>query len=228
MLLAGYGDIANTEGKHLVKDFESGKEKKGFMRDSNGDLIKSKAYLNHDGLKRTNTTSAYEAFTAKGIKKSVADGELRHTDFKRCLLDNIEAPRVFIPTLRSVKHQVYMFDSEKKTLDALDDKRHTLTNGCDSLAHGHYMIKNGYERKYRMLPRPVTRDRKTYEEYQTELEAIEDAPLIRMRETQKRMREKNGGESSVMRGYTLNIPGLKFGTKIKTGPLSIEEMRALR
>lgn len=228
MLLAGYGDIANTEAKHLVKDFESEKEKKGFMRDSNGDLIKSKAYLNHDGLKRTNTTSAYEAFTAKGIKKSVADGELRHTDFKRCLLDNIEAPRVFIPTLRSVKHQVYMFDSEKKTLDALDDKRHTLKNGCDSLAHGHYMIKNGYDRKYTLLPRPVTRVRKTYEQYQAEMEAIEDAPLIRMRETQKRMREENSGEPSVMRKYAPNIPGLKFGKKIKSAPLSLEEMRSMR
>ena len=45
-----------------------------------------------------------------------------------------------------------MFDSEKKTLDALDDKRHTLSNGCDSLAHGHYQIKNGYIRRYQETP----------------------------------------------------------------------------
>ena len=148
MLLAGYGDIAVTDSRCLVKDYEAGKEKKGFKHDRNGDLVKVKSYLNHDGTKRTNNTSAYETFTTKGIKKSVADGELRHHDFKQCLFDNKKAPEVFIPTLRSVNHQVYMFDSKKKTLDALDDKRHTLENGCDSLAHGHYQIKNGYIRKY--------------------------------------------------------------------------------
>ena len=230
MLLAGYGDIADTDGKHLVKDYESGKEKKGFKRDANGDLIKSKAYLNHDGVQRNNTTSAYETFTTKGIKKSVADGELRHNDFKRCLLDNAEAPRVFIPTLRSVNHQVYMFDSEKKTLDALDDKRHTLNDGCDSLAHGHYQINNGYTRKYQKVPKPLPVKRKTAEEQYAEMKAVDDAPLIRMREIQKRQREKQGAEESSAIPFpsTPNIPGLKFREKKKERPMTLEEIRLMR
>lgn len=211
MLLAGYGDIADTDGKHLVKDYESGKEKKGWKRDANGDLIKSKAYLNHDGMQRNNTTSAYETFTTKGIKKSVADGELRHNDFKRCLLDNKEAPRVYIPTLRSVNHQVYMFDSEKKTLDALDDKRHTLIDGCDSLAHGHYRICNGYIHKYEKVRKPVQRMRRTAEQEYAEMEAINDAPLVRMREIKKRHLEEHGVRQ-----------------KKKRQLLSLEEMRAWR
>ena len=154
LLMANHNDIVEGAAKLLVKDYEQDKIKKGFKRDSEGTIVKTKPYLTHDGVKIQKDVQAYESFTAKGVKTNVAEGELRHEDFKNCLLHSIEAPHVFIPTLRSVKHQVYMFDSKKKTLDALDDKRHTLFNGCDSLAHGHYQITNGYTQLYEKASPP--------------------------------------------------------------------------
>jgi len=147
LLIANSNDIDDeSESKMLVEGYEEDKVlKKGFKRDSEGRLVKTKEYLQHnqEGVSFTKVqkdVQAYETFTAKGIKTGVAEGELRHQDFKNCLLHSIGAPRVFIPTLRSINHQLYMFDSNKKTLDALDDKRHTLDDGCESLAHGHYRI----------------------------------------------------------------------------------------
>ena len=88
--------------------------------------------------------SAYESHTTKGIKKSVAQAELRHHHFKECLLNDVPAPKVRVASLRSVRHRTFLFDSEKVTLDPLDDKRHILPNGCDTLAHGHCRIASEY------------------------------------------------------------------------------------
>lgn len=155
LLMADSSDIVDdSECKILVEEYEEDKVKqKGFKRDSEGRLVKTKEYLQHDPegaafTKVQKDVQAYEASTVSGVKMTVAEGELRHQDFKNCLLHNVEAPRVFIPTLRSINHQVYMFDSNKKTLNALDDKRHTLDDGCNSLAHGHYQIGNGYVQLY--------------------------------------------------------------------------------
>jgi hypothetical protein len=104
-----------------------------------------------------------------------------------------------------------LFDSDKKTLDALDDKRHTLRDGCDSLAHGHYQIKNGYHRKYEKIMKPVRKERITYEQVQEVLQAIDDAPLQRMREIERRIRESASAPP-----------------KRKRVLMSMDEMRALR
>lgn len=130
---------ASNDMEALVGDFEVGKAKKGFVSG-----VKTLSYLknNEDGelVKAEERISAYESLTTKGIKKSIATAELRHHHFKDCLLRNMQAPKVHIPSLRSVNHRIFMFDQEKVSLDPLDDKRHALGNGVNTLAHGHCAI----------------------------------------------------------------------------------------
>ena len=44
--------------------------------------------------------------------------------------------------LRSYEHEVYTEEVNKVALSALDDKRHILSDGMDTLALGHYKIKD--------------------------------------------------------------------------------------
>ena len=62
------------------------------------------------------------------------------------------------------------------------------------------------------------------------MKAVDDAPLIRMREIQKRQREKQGAEESSAIPFpsTPNIPGLKFREKKKERPMTLEEIRLMR
>ena len=89
------------------------------------------------------TQDACEKKVVKGVKRMVAKVELRHQHFLECLLENRPAPRVFIPRLGSKSHQIYMLDQQKVTLNAFDDKRHILSNGIRTLAHGHWRIAKG-------------------------------------------------------------------------------------
>eukprot|EP00966_Prymnesium_polylepis_P161764 3738937-Prymnesium_polylepis.1 len=141
ILLASSEEVtAGTDVESLVHNYEKGKSKKGFI---NG--VKTLAYMrNKEGelVQDPMEVSAYESSTTKGIKKNIATVELRHKHFKECLLEDIPAPEVYIPSLRSVNHRVFMFDQKKVTLNSLDDKRHALINGIHTLAHGHCNIKS--------------------------------------------------------------------------------------
>lgn len=70
-----------------MKAYEKGKAKKGFKAG-----VKRITYLrpNKDGelVRSEIEVSAFESHTTKGIKKSVAQAELRHEHFKECLLNN--------------------------------------------------------------------------------------------------------------------------------------------
>ena len=137
---------AGSNVEQLVRQYEAGKVKKGFTADGTTIGVKTIAYLRPHGgelVEDPMELSAYESITSKGIKKSIAAAELRHHHFKECLLQNMAAPSVSIPSLRSVNHRVFMFDQEKVTLDPLGDKRHALENGLHTLAHGHCRIGSG-------------------------------------------------------------------------------------
>ena len=136
--------VFDTGVESMVDEYEQNKIQKGYKRQKGGDIVKSINYLKHDQngeLQREPISlSAFESSTTKGIKKSIAQAELRHEHFKDTLLYNKPAPKVFIPSFKSINKRIFMFDQQKKTLDPFDDKRHTLLNGCDTLAHGHYRI----------------------------------------------------------------------------------------
>ena len=77
----------------------------------------------------------------KGIKKQVVESSISHEDYKTCLLTGKEQLRKQ-NILRSYNHEVYTEEVNKVALSALDDKRYILSDGVDTLAWGHYKIKD--------------------------------------------------------------------------------------
>ena len=82
-----------------------------------------------------------ETKKCKGIKKQVVESSIRHEHYKTCLTTGKELLRKQ-NILRSYEHEVYTEEVNKVALSALDDKRHILSDGMDTLALGHYKIKD--------------------------------------------------------------------------------------
>ena len=77
----------------------------------------------------------------KEIKKQVVESSIRHEHYKTCLTTGKELLRKQ-NILRSYEHEVYTEEVNKVALSALDDKRYILSDGMDTLAWGHYKIKD--------------------------------------------------------------------------------------
>ena len=84
-----------------------------------------------------------EKKTGKGIKKSVLKKEVRHQDFKDCLMEKREFQHSMM-NFRSQQHQVFTLKQTKKSLSPFDDKRFILEDGYTTRAHGHHV--NGITR----------------------------------------------------------------------------------
>ena len=82
-----------------------------------------------------------ETKKCKGIKKQVVERSIRHEHYKTCLTTGKKLLRKQ-NILRSYEHEVYTEEVNKVALSALDDKRHILSDGMDTLALGHYKIKD--------------------------------------------------------------------------------------
>ncbi|CAH3157887.1 unnamed protein product, partial [Porites evermanni] len=78
-----------------------------------------------------------EKKTGKGIKKSVLKKEVRHQDFKDCLMEEREFQHSMV-NFRSHQHQLHTIKQTKKSLSPFDDKRYILEDGFTTRAHGHY------------------------------------------------------------------------------------------
>ena len=75
---------------------------------------------------------------AKGVQKSAQD-VLTFQHYDKCLRDE----QIIMGTMnqiRSINHQLYTLQINKKVLSPYEDKRFLLNNGIDSLAYGHYKI----------------------------------------------------------------------------------------
>ena len=76
----------------------------------------------------------------KGIKKAVVAKSIRHENYKTCL----QTGKVQYRTqniLRSYEHNIYLEEINKIALSAEDDKRYLLKDSFNTLAWGHYRIK---------------------------------------------------------------------------------------
>ena len=78
----------------------------------------------------------------KGIKKAVVEKSIRHEDYKTCLETGKEQLRRQ-NIIRSYEHTLYTEEVNKVALSAADDKRYLLNDSFDTLAWGHYKIKDG-------------------------------------------------------------------------------------
>ena len=77
----------------------------------------------------------------KGVKKQIVKKTITHEDYKTCLTTGKEILRKQ-SILRSYDHEVYTEEVNKIALSATDDKRYILSDGKDTLAWGHYKIKD--------------------------------------------------------------------------------------
>ena len=77
----------------------------------------------------------------KGIKKAVVEKSITHEDYKTCLETGKEQLRRQ-NIIRSYEHVVYTEEVNKVALSAADDKRYLLKDSYDTLAWGHYKIKD--------------------------------------------------------------------------------------
>ena len=66
---------------------------------------------------------------------------ITHDDYRNCLLDDEEQMRS-INVIRSHMHDMYTEEVSKVALSAEDDKRVIMEDGIDTLAYGHYSLKN--------------------------------------------------------------------------------------
>ena len=76
----------------------------------------------------------------KGIKKSVVKQTIQHEHYRQCLFDDQQL-YASMNTFRSYNHQLKTIRQTKSALLNFDDKRHLLSCGLKTMAHGHYSIK---------------------------------------------------------------------------------------
>ena len=86
------------------------------------------------------TEEGEENKKCKGIKKAVVAKSIRHENYKTCLQTGKEQLRRQT-IIRSYEHNLYLEEVNKIALSAADDKRYLLKDSYDTLAWGHYKIK---------------------------------------------------------------------------------------
>ena len=77
--------------------------------------------------------------TAKGVKKSVISREIKHKDFKKCLMQGIQLEHQYC-NISSKSHKVSTSRQKKLSLSPFDDKRYLLNN-VFSYPYGHYRLE---------------------------------------------------------------------------------------
>jgi hypothetical protein len=81
-----------------------------------------------------------EAKRAKGIQKA-AINDLHHADYLAQLKRGAEN-YVNVRRIGQKHHRVFTIEGVKRGLCAFDDKRYLLADGINTMAHGHYAIRN--------------------------------------------------------------------------------------
>ena len=83
---------------------------------------------------------------AKGVQRSVLKNTITADDYRFALYKNRDVYRV-MRNIRSVKHEISTYRTEKKALSSFDDKRFVLQGNVVSLPYGHYRLR---QRKIQM------------------------------------------------------------------------------
>ena len=118
----------NNKVLGMFKDEEGGKILKEFV----GLRAKLYSYKMDEGK---------ENKRCKGIKKAVVKNSITHEDYLTCLETGEEQLRRQ-NIIRSYEHVLYTEEVNKVALSATDDKRYLLKDSYDTLAWGHYKIRD--------------------------------------------------------------------------------------
>ena len=78
-----------------------------------------------------NENNEKDGKTAKGIKKNVIKNNIKHEDYKNMLLNN-EQLHHKMKTIRSQKHQVRSYETNKVSLSCFNDKHYIYNNGIST------------------------------------------------------------------------------------------------
>ena len=78
-----------------------------------------------------------EKETIAGVKRSVQERMLHHTDFKT-VLETLEPLLITQNNIISKKHVISTVNQTKIGLNALDTKRYILDDGISILTYGHF------------------------------------------------------------------------------------------
>ena len=81
-----------------------------------------------------------ETKKAKGIQKAAME-TVTHEQYLKQLLSPVEN-RLTVRRIGQELHTVFTFEQQKRGLCAFDDKRYLLEDRIDTLAHGHYKIRD--------------------------------------------------------------------------------------
>ena len=143
-----YKDIAedvlnrfDTSGYNPNRPLPVGLNKKviGLMKDELGGEIMTEFVTLRPKMYAYKTGES-ESKKCKGIKKCVIRRMISFKDYKACLFSRETSYRSQL-MFRSSKHKVKMLEVNKLPLSRDDDK-HITVNGINSLARGHYNVKN--------------------------------------------------------------------------------------
>ena len=118
----------NNKVVGMFKDEEAGDNIKEFVG------LRAKLYS-------FKTEEGKENKKCKGIKKAVVAKSIRHENYKKCLQTGKEQLRRQT-IIRSYEHNLYLEEVNKIALSAADDKRYLLKDSFDTLAWGHYKIRD--------------------------------------------------------------------------------------
>ena len=77
--------------------------------------------------------------TAKGVKKIVIKKNIQHAEYKNTLFNSQQMFHK-MKTIRSDRHQLGSYESNKVSLSCCDDKRYLKKDGIHSYAYGHCKI----------------------------------------------------------------------------------------
>ena len=142
-------DTSNYEKDHPLFS-DKNKKQIGFMKDECGGNqilkfvgLRSKLYAYEvDRLRDDNKEWKYDVQKkkCKGIRKYVIKKEITIDDYEECLISKRPQFRA-MNTIRSRRHDVGTEKINKTALSADDDKRVVLPDGINTLAIGHYRLK---------------------------------------------------------------------------------------
>lgn len=130
-------DTSDYEQHNAYGIQQQNKKVLGIMKDENNGRIMSEFIGLRSKMYTIKLDTGLVSKKAKGVKKSVLSTKITFDDFKKCVHQNC----VYInkqSTIQSYLHKVYTISTNKRMLDANDDKRVILNDNISTRAIGNY------------------------------------------------------------------------------------------